>query len=152
MKAIELSRLTGTSVHTIRYYQRVGLLKVPRNRSNGYHEFSAQHAGLLAFIRRSRGAGLSLAQIRTFIAATRNGRARCPSVSEIVRNALPAVELDIARRVALRNRMKTFMHISRRRPQGTPTGKDVRRLIESLSAAATHGRASSNATPGEDAR
>jgi len=132
MKAIELSRLTGTSVHTIRYYERVGLLKVPRNRSNGYHEFSGQHAELLSFIRRSRGVGLSLKEIRSLIEATRNGRSRCARVSEIVRNALPAVERDIAEFVSLRDRMKTFMRTSRRRPRGTPTGTDVRKLIESL--------------------
>ena len=132
MKAIELSRLTGTSVHTIRYYERVGLLRAPRNRSNGYHEFSAQHAGLLAFIRRSRGVGLSLAEIRSFIKATGNGRLRCSRVGEIVHNALPSVERDIAELVALRNRMKTFMRASRRRPDGTPTGTDVRKLIEML--------------------
>ena len=52
MKTIELSRLTGTSVHTIRYYERIGLLKAGRNRSNGYRQFSAEHVELLVFIRR----------------------------------------------------------------------------------------------------
>ena len=132
MKAIELSRLTGTSVHTIRYYERLGLLKVPRNRSNGYHEFSGQHAGLLAFIRRSRGVGLSLTEIRSFIEAIRNGRSRCPKVGAIVRSALPTVERDIAELVVMRNRMKAFIRTSRRRCHGTPTGTDVRRLIELL--------------------
>ena len=132
MKAIELSRLTETSVHTIRYYQRIGLLKVRRNRSNGYHEFSADHAELLAFIRRSRSVGLSLSEIRAFIDATERGRSRCPKVGEIVRRALPAMKRDIAELEALQERMKSFIRTSRHRPHGTPTGTDVRRLIESL--------------------
>ena len=133
MKAIELSRLTETSVHTIRYYERVGLLKAQRNRSNGYHEFSAKHAELLVFIRRSRGVGLSLEEVRAFIEATECGRSRCPEVREIVRRVLPVVERDIAELVALRKRMMRFISTSRRHPEGVPTGTDVRRLIESLS-------------------
>lgn len=134
MKAIELARLTGTSVHTIRYYERIGLLKARRNRSNGYHEFSAQQVELLAFIRRSRGVGLSLAEIRAFIKATESGRSCCPKVGEIVRRVLPTVERDIAGLVMMRNRMKALMTSARRRPHGKPTGADVRRLVASLGA------------------
>lgn len=134
MKAMELSRLTGTSVHTIRYYERIGLLKARRNRSNGYHEFSAEHGELIAFIRRMRGVGLSLAEIRAFIKATGNGHSICPNVGEIVRRVLPDVERDIVELVALRKRMKHFMRSSRRHRHGTPTGSDVRRLIASLGA------------------
>ncbi len=132
MKAIELSRLAGTSVHTIRYYERIGLLDARRNRSNGYHEFSSGHVALLVFIRRSRGGGLSLAEIRAFIEAATNGRCGCAQVGEIVRRVLPAVEREISELAALRKRMKTFLTNGQRRRHGTPTGVDVRRLVASL--------------------
>ena len=64
MKASELARATAMSVHTIRYYERIGLLKVRRNELNGYHEFSAAHVAILNFIRRAQSVGLSLEEIR----------------------------------------------------------------------------------------
>lgn len=132
MKTIELSRCTGASVHTIRYYERIGLLKAARNRANGYHQFTAEHADLLVFIRRSRAVGLSLPEIRVFLQASAAGHSSCSKVVEIVRRVLPAVEREIAELVKVHARMKTFMRSSQRRPRRTPAGADVRRLVASL--------------------
>ena len=131
MKAIELSRLTGTSVHTIRYYERVELLKARRNRRNGYHEFSEAHVRRLAFIRRARAMGLTLAEVRAVLACA-NARSRCPAVLEIVRRALPLVERELYEFAAMRDGMRKSLRAWRRLPGGLPRGGDVRRLVESL--------------------
>ena len=131
MKAIELSRLTGTSVHTIRYYERVGLLKARRNRSNGYHQFSEEHVRRLAFIRRARATGLTLAEVRAVLACA-NARSRCPEVLEIVQRILPLVEREVRELGTMRDGMRRSLRAWRRLPGGLPRGNDVRRLVESL--------------------
>ena len=133
MKAIELARMTGTSVHTIRYYERIGLLRARRNRRNGYHEFSLEHVERLAFIRRARGMGLTLAEVRAVIGCA-GARSRCPEVLEIVHRVLPLVEREISELDALRDRIRKSLKTWHRLPGGLPRGRDVRRLVESLGA------------------
>ena len=133
MKAIELSRVTGTSVHTIRYYERLGLLPARRNRRNGYHEFSAEHVAKLLFIRRASDMGLTLAEVRSVMGCAKV-RSRCPEVLEIVRRVLPLVEREISELDVLRGRIRKSLKTWHRLPGGLPTGQDVRRLMESLGA------------------
>ena len=132
MKAIDLSKAANTSVHTIRYYERIGLLKAPRNRRNGYHEFTAAHVELLGFIRRCRAAGLSLPEIEAFVEASGSARKCSSRVADIVRRVLPCVEADISELATIRDRLKAFQRRARRNTRGAPTGADVRRLVESL--------------------
>lgn len=131
MKAMELSRLTGTSVHTIRYYERLGLLKARRNRRNGYHEFTDEHVRRLAFIRRARGMGLTLAEVRAVMGCAA-ARSRCPEVLEIIRRALPMVERELHELGTVRDRMRKSLRSWHRLPGGLPRGEDVRRLVELL--------------------
>ena len=132
MTPVELARVTKTSVHTIRYYERIGLLKARRKRSNGYREFNVGHVELLYFIKRCRVVGISLTEVRACVNAARGGRSCCPRAGEIIGRALEGVEADIAELVTVRARMRAFSRRARRRKSGKPTGADVRRLIESL--------------------
>jgi len=132
MKASELSRAANTSVHTVRYYRRIGLLKVRRNRRNGYHEFTARHLALLGFIRRCRVAGMSLAEVRAFVDAIGRARSCCPKAAIAVRRVLPLIEAEMSELATIRNRMKAFERRTRRSARRMPTGADVGRLVESL--------------------
>lgn len=43
MKIGELSRATGTNIETIRYYERIGLLKAPARTSANYRAYDDLH-------------------------------------------------------------------------------------------------------------
>ena len=132
MKASELARATAMSVHTIRYYERIGLLKASRNKLNGYHEFFAAHVAILNFIRRAQSVGLSLGEIRVIFERSVQRRSPCPEVRDMVRRRLPKVEQEVAELTALRERMRRALGRWRRMRDGIPTGTEVCRLIESL--------------------
>lgn len=62
-----LSDRTGVRVDTIRYYERIGLLP-PSPRSRGRHRvFTEAMVAKLTFIRRSRGLGFSIDEIRALL-------------------------------------------------------------------------------------
>jgi DNA-binding transcriptional MerR regulator len=63
----ELARATGTKPETIRYYERIGLLPLPRRTGGNYRDYSGADARRLAFARRARGLGFSIDQIRTLL-------------------------------------------------------------------------------------
>jgi MerR family mercuric resistance operon transcriptional regulator len=59
-----LSRRSGCSVDTIRYYERLGLMPGVQRSAGGHRLYDGRHVERLAFIRRSRKLELSLARIR----------------------------------------------------------------------------------------
>ena len=129
MTPVQLARICRTSVHTIRYYERIGLLEAARNPANGYHEFGARHAERVRFIKRCRSIGLSLAEVRTCLHAIARPAARCPEVVAIIRRALDRVDEDIAELLAFRARIHAFTRSARSRGGKAPRGADVGRLV-----------------------
>jgi DNA-binding transcriptional MerR regulator len=82
----------GVGVETVRFYQRRGLLATPRTPGrSGFREYSAADQWRLAFIRRARALGFSLAEIRDLL-----GPAQARSTAEIV----AAAELKLAANAA----------------------------------------------------
>lgn len=62
----KFAKLGGVGVETIRYYQRMGLLEVPK-RQDGPRLYNDTHLRQLHFIRKAQAAGFSLQEIRTLI-------------------------------------------------------------------------------------
>jgi DNA-binding transcriptional MerR regulator len=81
----------GVGVETVRFYQRRGLLAPPARGRSGFREYSAADQWRLAFIRRARALGFSLAEIRDLL-----GPAQARSTAEIVQ----AAELKLAANAA----------------------------------------------------
>jgi hypothetical protein len=59
----QLARATGVPAKTIRYYEQVGVLPVPRRSTAGYRHYSRHDVHRLLFIRRARALRLSLATL-----------------------------------------------------------------------------------------
>ena len=62
-----LSRRTGTSVATIRFYEQQGLLEPAERTPSGYRQFQPETVSRLRFIERAKGLGFSLADILTLM-------------------------------------------------------------------------------------
>lgn len=54
-------------VETVRFYQRQGLLPIPKSREKNYREYDHYLLQRLRFIRRAKTAGFSLAEIKELI-------------------------------------------------------------------------------------
>lgn len=63
MRIGQLAQSVGVDTQTIRFYERQGLLPPPGRQENGYRVYTEKHVERLAFIRRCRILGLSLAEI-----------------------------------------------------------------------------------------
>ncbi len=57
----------GVSVETVRFYQRRGLIALPDRRGSGFREYTEADQWRLAFIRRARQLGFTLAEIRDLL-------------------------------------------------------------------------------------
>jgi len=59
----KLAAAEGVGVETVRFYQRRGLLGLPERQSSSFREYSEADRWRLAFIRRARRLGFTLAEI-----------------------------------------------------------------------------------------
>jgi DNA-binding transcriptional MerR regulator len=75
----DLSRATGVSKHTLRYYERIGLVPlVERDRSSGHRRYADGHAQWIAFLRNLRECGMPIREIRAYARLVAKGDASWP--------------------------------------------------------------------------
>jgi DNA-binding transcriptional MerR regulator len=70
----EAARLLGLSPHTLRYYEQEGLVRPARNTS-GYRGYSAADLRRLIFLTRMRVSGMTMADLRRYVALADQGPA-----------------------------------------------------------------------------
>ena len=96
-----LARAAGTGVETIRFYERERLLQEPARTQSGYRQYPPDAVERLAFIRRAKTLGFSLAEIRELLALARPEAERA-RVKAIVEHKLA----DIDHRIDELHRMR----------------------------------------------
>jgi MerR family transcriptional regulator, copper efflux regulator len=112
MRIGELALQTGTPVRTIRYYEEIGLLPAASRTSSGYRSFGSEHLRYLRFIRRAKGLGLSLEQIRKIIQTALSGQQPCTRVRETVQQSIEQIDQRIAELQAMREDLIRTLEIA----------------------------------------
>jgi DNA-binding transcriptional MerR regulator len=70
----EAAALVGLTAHTLRYYEREGLLlPVTRGDSSGHRRYTARDLAGIVFITRLRATGMPIRQVREYVALVRAG-------------------------------------------------------------------------------
>lgn len=62
----QVAHQTGLSVHTLRYYERNGLLEPVNRASNGHRQYSADDLIRIEFLNRLRATGMPIRQMQEF--------------------------------------------------------------------------------------
>lgn len=70
----EAAALLGVSAHTLRYYEREGLLGVPRT-AGGERLYGDAELARLRFLLHLRGTGMGMAGLREYVALSEQGEA-----------------------------------------------------------------------------
>jgi DNA-binding transcriptional MerR regulator len=71
----EVSERTGLTAHTLRYYERAGLLDPPSRGTNGHRRYSEHDLGMLRILTRLKATGMSIAEMRRYAELCRTGKA-----------------------------------------------------------------------------
>ena len=115
-----LAKLTGIEAKTLRYYDRVGLVPPAGRTAAKYRLYSEDAVARLRFIRRAKGLGISLADIRRILAVRDEGMAPCEHVLALVAGNLKAVEAQIVQLKDLRDDLRRLNLELKRRVPATP--------------------------------
>ena len=105
MKIGELAELAGTSVETIRYYEREHLLPKASRSDGNYRIYTKSHQESLTFIRHCRSMDMTLEEIRVLLRFKDDPDKDCGEVSRILDEHIGHVSQRIAELRALEKRL-----------------------------------------------
>lgn len=109
----------GLSVHTLRYYERIGLIKPIPRRSNGHRLYRAEDLNWIAFLLRLRGTGMSIEEMQRYAQLREQGellssvaerRAMLARHTEVVEQEVKAMQETLAylkQKIALYSTLET---------------------------------------------
>ncbi len=73
MKIEQVARQTGLTIHTLRYYERAGLIQSVGRASNGHRQYTEDDVYRIVFVTRLRAAGMPIADIRRYVDLAQQG-------------------------------------------------------------------------------
>ena len=91
MKISEAAAASGCHLETIRYYERIGLMRPPHRTASGYRAYRPEEVDRLRFITRSRDLGFSLEEIGSLLHLAESARLPCEEVDAVARRHLQEV-------------------------------------------------------------
>ena len=106
MKIGELASCTGSSVETIRYYEKQNLLPCPPRSDGNYRLYGAAHVERLQFIRHCRFLDMTLDEVRALLTFQDDGNADCVGVNELLDRHMEHVAKRIKELKALQRQLK----------------------------------------------
>jgi MerR family mercuric resistance operon transcriptional regulator len=89
-----VARAAGVSVETVRYYQRTGLIPVPKRAYGSFRNYPPEIATRVRFIKRAQQLGFALAEVKNLLALG-DGR-NCSKAQGLAAAKLAAIEARIA--------------------------------------------------------
>lgn len=88
---------SGLSEHTLRYYERIGLLEqVERDHSSGHRRYTAEDLQVIEVMACLRATGMSIDNMRRFIELARQGQAA--ELAELFEAHRQQLEIELARK------------------------------------------------------
>jgi MerR family copper efflux transcriptional regulator len=105
----QAARQTGLSAKMIRYYESIDLLPAAGRTDSGYRQYSQQDLHRLAFIKRSRDLGFSLAEVSQLLALWQDRQRASADVKALAAAHIRELERKIEELSDLRNTLKDLM-------------------------------------------
>lgn len=128
-----LARRNKVSLHTVRHYTRIGLLKPRRNLKNGYKVYQLSDEIRLRFICAVKECGFSLPEIAQILDVAEKGDISGPQVKEIVARRIAENRKKLAEIKKVQKKMESTLKEWNSIKTGVPDGNAVYRFIESVS-------------------
>jgi MerR family Zn(II)-responsive transcriptional regulator of zntA len=107
VKINELAKLSGISAHTLRYYEKLGLLTPSQRSESNYRIYSKDDLTTAIFIKRSKECGFSLAETASLL-AIKNDKSQhvCAETKEITRTKINELAEQIEKLKKMQNTLQ----------------------------------------------
>ena len=105
----ELARRAGCKPETVRYYERIGLLRDAPRTEGGQRRYGDTAVKRLTFIRHARDFGFSVEAVRELLEMADHPQVPCHEVDAIAKHHLEEVESRLQRLSALREELRRMV-------------------------------------------
>lgn len=105
---------SGVPPKSIRYYESIGLIQPAERRANGYRSYSPHDMQTLAFIKRARGLGFSVEEVRELLDLWRDRSRKSAAVKSMAAHHVDALDRKIEELQSMRKALAELV----RRCQG----------------------------------
>ncbi len=106
----DVAARVGLPSRTLRYYDRIGLVCPEERSAAGYRLYAAEDEARLRFVKQAKGLGLSLAEIRSLIAAAERGCCGevVPELDRLLDEKVAEIDARIGKLRAFRERLVAY--------------------------------------------
>ena len=101
----KLAKQCQVNVETIRYYQRIGLMRIPET-TQSYRYYNSQDIETLSFIQKAKDAGLQLSEIQELLQLQLEDREQ---VRHVIQQRLDKIDQRIQELNSLKQRLSTWI-------------------------------------------
>ena len=109
MKIGELATRSGVGIDTVRYYEKEGLLPKAQRLASGYRVYDQQDVRRLHFVRRAKGLGFTLPEIRELLALSAHRDDDMAAMKVVATAKLADVQAKIAELDRIRDGLETLI-------------------------------------------
>jgi DNA-binding transcriptional MerR regulator len=92
----QVAEATGLSEHTLRYYERIGLIHPINRADNGHRRYAQSDLGWIEFLNKLRATGMSIQQMQAYAELQRQGEATLRERLDMLTDHREDVEAHIA--------------------------------------------------------
>jgi Cd(II)/Pb(II)-responsive transcriptional regulator len=118
IKIGELAKRTESTVETIRYYEKEGLLPEPSRSAGNYRLYGEEHIERLRFIRHCRTLDMALDEVRTLLQHRDTPKEDCGDVNALLDAHIHAVEIRVEELLQLKQHL---VALRQQCPTASPT-------------------------------
>lgn len=115
----QLARKVGVNIQTLRYYERLNLLRPSARRPSGYRLYSHAEEGRLRFIKNAQALGFTLREIAELLDLQVASKTQCGEVQKKAEAKLTQVESKVDDLHILANALKCLIRACK---VGQPSG------------------------------
>jgi len=119
-RIVEVTRLTGLSADTLRYYERIGLLPPVARNAGGVRIYDERDLSRLRFIQRAQKMNFRLEEIGMLLKMRTDPRHAREEVRELTARKLAEVERSLEALNLLRNELTLLLNLCRGSKDGCP--------------------------------
>ncbi len=102
----QLAKKVKINLETIRYYQRIGLMRTP-NKNGNYRYYNQADIDILNFIIKGKNAGLQLTEIKELLQLQFNDHAKA---REVIAHRLAQIDQRISELTILKQRLNSWIN------------------------------------------
>lgn len=109
MKIGELAQRADVGIDTVRYYEKEGLLPKAQRLASGYRVYDQQDVRRLRFVKRAKGLGFTLPQIRELLALSNHRDDDMATIKAAATEKLADVRAKLAELDRIREALETLV-------------------------------------------